>query len=300
MRGKLNREMADKTAAMQKLLRYGIPTPFSLLVTASNVNRLNALINSHSDIDYWYLRFEEQAAPTLPRVASSVNLIRVLSDALRNAENLSVIVQERITARNSGVMAVRPDALFVEHVTRELQVLLRAGATPTRTLVSRSGGILNEEQNQQEFFSFWDREEFKRSSPAGAPSSLSSNARDQLVFVARRLEECCVLEWIEKASGEIVFLDYRAMPEGFLIGAESLALSFESHVYRTLASHGSEISLDTHASGVFCLDRPLYEHTVTVLPAARNLSISAGGVLAHLCVYACEHGIPCQVFQPRK
>ncbi len=293
--------MADKTAALTQLIALQLPTPVTLVVTRLDLERLRHFVAENAGIGYWYLRFDERLAPALPRVANTQSLFALVDGAIRNQPSLTVIVQERVPAARAGVLAVTPDAVFVEYVTHELQALLRLGVTPTRLLLSREGWVIADQSNTQEFHYRWDGLEFVREALGVVPSPLGPDVRSQLVKAATHVAETALLEWIERDNGRIVYLDYRAMRQDFLCEKSALVRGLKEGMLRNFSPE-LEDRAKTRGAGLhhFDLDRPFHEYAASVLPQAESLSFAAGGILSHLSVYAAEQGVYCTVARPKQ
>ena len=151
--------MADKTEAIRRMERAGLPIPATLRVCADNLSALDAFCDVHPDVSHWYLRYDETKVVGAFRVVATENLRRVVTTALNACPDLAFIVHERVTPMISGVTAVTTDALFIEYITGgELFGLLRAAVSPSRVLLTRAGITLCQELNEEEFSFRWQGE----------------------------------------------------------------------------------------------------------------------------------------------
>jgi hypothetical protein len=291
--------MADKTAALSQLLALGLPTPASLVVARGGSGRLSAFVALNAHVPHWYLRFDERLAPGLPRVAATKGLIDLVSGAVRTAPGLAIIVQERVRASQSGVLALTPDAALIEYVQHELQGLLRLGVTPSRVLLARDGARLAAQSNIQELHYQWRGLEFVGAQFGDAPHPLPACAQRQLQDASEQISDTAVLEWTLRDDGQLVFLDYRSVPQGFLGGRSALLRGLEEGNLENLPGHTIEYARRGDGrDGHFALERPLYEYAASILPLAESLSFKAGGILSHLCVYAADQGVYSRVGRP--
>lgn len=282
--------MADKRLAQERLETFGLATPRSAVVDQSCRHCAGDLVGALPSQMYWYLRFDERLVPSLPRVAHREALEGLLAGAFAANEALSVIVQQRVTARTSGVTAVLDDRLFLESIHGELRALLRLGVTPSRTLVSRDGQVLAAELNTQEFQCAWEGLDYISDLPTVEGQTLSPDVVRQMTQATAALPAPCLLEWVEQPDGELVFLDYRLLSASFLAGGDALQDSFANGAYWTLVGGA--------ATDLWDFERPLYDLGPTVLDAGRPLRFTGGGALAHLCVYAADRGLACEVRRP--
>jgi hypothetical protein len=293
--------MADKSQAMSRLAEAGLPVPLSSRITAGEIGVVEELLNRYPDIDYWYLRFDESQIPGLRRVVAAGELASKVSAACVACPNIVFIVHRRVTARVSGVVAVLASGVFIEYLVGELYGLLRAGATPSRLLLDHRGMLLRHEANEQEFMFHWIDQWLVQTSQAMSATPLDRGVLSQLLQAARRVGPGVMLEWVETTTGEVYFVDHRFTPSRFLGDIPALIGGFDSGSFLTMPTARDDRATaagSTPDAASIKLERPLFEH-VPALAGADSFAIGRGGVLAHLCVYAAERGIPSTILSPK-
>lgn len=285
--------MADKAEAIGQLEAHGLPMPASLSISLGTIDKLEEFLRAWPGTEYWYLRFDERLAPGLPRVGATADLPQLIRDAVTFAPALRVIVQERVVAVRSGVMATLPSTVFIEYIAGELRPLLRMGVTPSRVLLRRGGDLVDTEENRQELASWWDGLDFRHAPYPGGPFGLPASVIEHLLSASENIGEVAILEWLERPSGAVTFLDFRAMPASFLSNGLSLFVDGAQHWSRLPSKTEAAARQALWPQGA--LDRPLFEYVETLLPGAEAMHFRAGGLLSHLCVYAAERDILCSV-----
>jgi hypothetical protein len=133
--------------------------PPSFTISRKEYPRLTEYLAAFPDVDYWYLRATRTEEVILPRrVVTSSELSEILSISLQANPDAQIVVQERVDVAYSGVLLRTNKFIYVEYVKGGLQSLLRDGVTPCRVALSSSGRILSSQENEQEFWYRWEKD----------------------------------------------------------------------------------------------------------------------------------------------
>lgn len=302
--------MNYKIRANNSLVKMGLKVPPYFVMSKQDMNRLNSILISYSEVDFWYLRSIKSEENIISRrVVNTACLGDVLNDAFLKNPNAQIIVQERVDVESSGVLSVNGKLLFVEYVKGGLQSLLRDGCTPSRVILDWGGDIEAHQENRQEFWYRWDAERIvKESSISG--TLLLQEICDALIKAAHLVKRPVVYEWVKDQKGNVFFIDIKPTKKAFLIDKAILLseLKKETIASLDLPIKGNVIKdIKTSDKGVFILKNPLHSYLETISRKATAFIFESGGVLSHLVVYSARYQIPCiisyklynkYVFQP--